>query len=73
MESYLLSSIYAMPLAFINELKEKLPYKISYYIWYASITGGIFFLLWFSVALIKLLLETFILEHSLKKHLFSPR
>ena len=42
MESSLLSSIYAMSLAFINELKEKLPYKISYYIWYASITGGFF-------------------------------
>ena len=42
MESSLLNSIYAMPLAFINELKEKFPYKISYYIWYASITGAIF-------------------------------
>lgn len=42
MESSLLKRIYAMFLAFINELKEKFPYKISYYISYASITGAIF-------------------------------
>ena len=33
---------------------------------------GPFFLLWLSVAFIKFLLETFILEHSLKKHWFFP-